>query len=61
MPVSLETTTIRPSPAARMAGSRALVNRTAPNRFVVKISSKALAGISSTAPTLTMPALLTRP
>src|SRR5262245_26528449 len=60
MPPWLDTTTIRPRPAARMAGSSSLVSRTGPNRFVRNSRSQTSNGISSADPTAAIPALCTR-
>src|SRR5262245_8525920 len=59
IPPWLDTTTIRPRPAARMDGSSSLVSRTGPNRFVRNSRSQTSNGISSTHPTAAIPALCT--
>jgi hypothetical protein len=59
MPPWLDTTTIRPRPAARIDGSSALVSRTGPYRFVPNSRSQTSNGISSTHPTAAIPALCT--
>src|SRR5206468_1340639 len=60
MPPWLETTTIRPRPAARIDGSSAWVSRTGPNRFVRNSRSHVSDGMSSADPTAAIPALWTR-
>src|SRR5262245_40236793 len=58
-PPWLDTTTIRPRPAARIAGSSSWVSRIGPNTLVEKIWADTAAGISSTQPTAATPALWT--
>src|SRR5215469_7254700 len=59
IPPTLDTTTIRPRPACRMAGSSSLVRRIGPMRLVAMICSTTAGGISSTKPTATNAALCT--
>src|SRR5262245_46242916 len=58
-PPSLDTTTIRPRPAARIAGSSAWVSRIGPNVLVEKTWANTAGDISSTQPTAATPALWT--
>src|SRR5262245_18821513 len=57
----LDTTTIRPRPAARIAGSSARVRRTGPKKLVEKTCSHTSIGSSSRQPTAATPALWTSP
>src|SRR5215471_1218844 len=59
-PTTLLTNTIRPSRWARMVGSTARVARTAPKKFTSKRSRAWAVSVSSIAPTMLLPALLTR-
>src|SRR4029453_14428320 len=59
MPPWLDTTTIRPRPAARMDGNSSLVSHIGPNRFVRNSCSQTSNGRSSTHPTAAIPALCT--
>ena len=58
-PPWLDTRTIRPRPAARIAGSSAAVSATGPNTVVWNIFSHRLIGVSSTIPAADIPALCT--
>ncbi len=51
--------TIRPRPAVRIAGNKALVNCTGPSTWVANIRSHSSIGVSSTVPAAEMPALCT--